>query len=208
MKEPSRLKIEAHHEAGHVLAAFLLGLPVSWATLGRHDADNGDPVTDLAVPLARWEAVFKSQSPEPDVITTRWKALMFKMAGSAAEVLLLGQRSVFGGSLDTESAEDLLQRCIPDADLRTRYLAELRLAAIQLLAEPPHWKAVQAVAEKLLANRGRRVGRLVLHRIIAEAVGQVPWRPRGAIRAPAFSTTRAPDCLPGVLLEKIEGGKE
>ena len=120
--------------------------------------------------MIQWESAFRSQSPAPEVISLRWRALIFTVSGSAADELLTGRPSLLGGSLDTQWAERMLGRIL-DGDLRERYLAELRLAAMALLSEPPHWQAVETVAAKLMANRGRRVGRLVLSKIITEALG-------------------------------------
>ncbi len=136
--------ITSYHEAGHAVAALLLGLRalrVEWKPAG--------------VTRATGESEIEAASPgqlEPPA-TQVLNRLIACVAGMVAERRCQGgNRLVYNLVMDYEAAKDLIQTIYPDVDPDPLFRAVL-LTAEALLGQATAWAAVEVLADALLARQ-------------------------------------------------------
>jgi ATP-dependent Zn protease len=155
----------AHHEAGHAVAAFVLGLK-----LGRRDVTI---VPDKERDMLGYANIAARLRERPDRATSaRTKArieawAVAHLAGDVAERKFNGRRRL-GGHSDLLQASDLLEYISTSVE---QFDARLRVAYVgarDLIED--NWVSVQAVAEELLRKKtlsADEVAKLVLPRLLA-----------------------------------------
>jgi ATP-dependent Zn protease len=160
-----RYESTAYHEAGHALAAFVLGLK-----LGRRGVAI---VPNEERDMLRCANIAAQLRERPDCATSaRTRArieawAVAQLAGDAAERKFNGRRR-FGGHSDLLQASDLLEYISTSVE---QFQARLRVAYVgagDLIED--NWPLVQAVAEELMRKRrlsSNEVEKLVLPQLLA-----------------------------------------
>ena len=145
----------AYHEAGHAVVAISLGRQVKKATIKRANLQTGG--------VRLGAVMFEKGRSRP---TDDWleDEVIILLAGMVAESNLTGLYCEAGASVDLRAVDRLL-----DSRVRTqRQLDKLKQRLINkaenLLSDPAHAMAVEAVAKELLV-KGEVSGRLVRHHL-------------------------------------------
>lgn len=145
----------AYHESGHAVVAISLGRQVKKATVKRANMQTGG--------VRLGAVVFEKGRSKP---TDDWleDEVIILLAGMVAEARFTGHYCEQGASVDLRAVDGLL-----NSRVRTeRQLEKLRQRLINktehLLDDPAHAKAVEDVAQALLA-KGEVSGRLVRHHL-------------------------------------------
>lgn len=153
----------AIHEAGHAVAAYLLHVRIDHLTI-IPDADR-----QIAGHLKHGPT---SASFKPDIDfgratkTELERQVMLSLAGPAVDELVNSPLAT--SSADVVRALDLAEHAVgSDAELHT-YIDRLISRMKDLLAEPPHWRAVETLADALLEEE--RIGRKRIRQIIGVAI--------------------------------------
>jgi len=147
----------AYHEAGHAVAALLLGLPleeVSISTDAEHELVGGThcrPRLAHLDPDTHWGRV----TPE-DAGQLR-AAIMVSCAGPLAEARCTGRFTWRCGEGDRETAMEYARYVRHDPAAFQAYLDALFRQTTELIYAPQTWPLVEAVARALL-ERGRLDG--------------------------------------------------
>lgn len=137
----------AYHEAGHALAAVLAGAKVHSVTIDPDRDDHPERYGDTQIV---WR---KGKLGEREY---RERSILVALAGPVAEMLYTGDR--FHPALVAEWAGDwadaweLASLLQPDERLRTRLLENAAVELYHLLDQEPHWAALAALADALLAH--------------------------------------------------------
>jgi len=145
----------AYHEAGHAVVAISLGRQVKKATVKRANLQTGG--------VRLGAVMFEKGRSKP---TDDWleDEVIILLAGMVAESSFTGHYCEAGASVDLRAVDRLL-----DSRVRTqRQLDKLRQRLINktenLLSDPAHAVALEAVAKELLI-KGEVSGRLVRHHL-------------------------------------------
>ena len=93
---------------------------------------------------------------------------MSQMAGCEAVSLAVKRRVYKGGETDREHAIELAARCRLEPEGIAAFVTRLAKQIRTKLAHPPHWAAVGALAEALVAKK--QLSARVARRIIREAM--------------------------------------
>jgi len=146
VKIPAHLKGTAYHEAGHAVAALLLGRRFKAISI-EPDGDILGLVSGIA-----WPRAFR---PDTDDIDSRArsnieKRIMIAAAGEGAESLYTGRRVMHYACQDAMQAVDLASYVCPENEECSAYTNWLWLRAKNLIREPRSWIMVEALASKLL----------------------------------------------------------
>jgi ATP-dependent Zn protease len=144
-----KLEATAYHEAGHVVAAFLLHRGFRTVTIIPKEDSLGH--------------MLKTAPPRnlhPDYQTDAraeiWlrREITICLAGPVAEKLHTGRGNWrIGGSSDFHHAVDWASDIMGDPDEIGAYLDWLTLVTKNMLKHPHHWPIVQALAAELLSRR-------------------------------------------------------
>lgn len=148
--DPDDLVGTAYHEAGHAVAACVLGVAIAIVALGpeRHAEEDsvsgyirfGPRPNDLAL------------TPEdPPTLELIEQHVIIDHAGWPAQERATGVKAGIGRIYDETRSHEVLSRLIPDETERRAFLARAEARALQIVTE--HWPAVEAVAKALLLQR-------------------------------------------------------
>lgn len=181
----------AYHEAGHAVACVLLRLALRSASIVPDDASDGRVATRPA--YAALERVADGIYAPGDFVRV-CDGLVATLAGPAAEARYRGldhPTGVLSGS-DRDQATEWCLRASGPGQEASAMLVWLACRADNLVASPPHWKAVAAVADALLdretlsAATVRRIARAELAGpgVAVVTASSLTPKNRGASRAP------------------------
>lgn len=158
----------AYHEAGHAVAAYLLKIRIDFVTI---ISETGGEI-----------AGYLRHGPLPGIE----RGVMLALAGPVVDEFI---NSPLGGSeADKAHALDLAEQAIGSNDQLQTYIDRLWSQTWDLLTDPEHWRAIEHVAEALLAgddilleeeivneDQGQidefRIGRKRVRQIIEAAIG-------------------------------------
>jgi hypothetical protein len=148
------LKAVAYHEAGHAVMAFELQRAVRQISI---------------VPSADAEGFVRPGKRPPsfhpdyntDNKTRDWveREVLISLAGCAADSKYRGRTIRAGGADDYNKAISMAAYLTPELRETIAYVEWLRIKAENMIAFPPNWSAVQAIAAELLDRKtisGRR----------------------------------------------------
>jgi ATP-dependent Zn protease len=137
----------AYHEAGHAYVAVYLGAKVRSVTI---DPDNDDGPARFGDTQIIWR---RSRLSEKQF---RERAIQVSLAGPVAEMLYTGDPFhpglVAEWAHDWQAAWELAELLFVDERKRLSYLEDLTGVLYRLLDSEPHWSAVAALADNLLAH--------------------------------------------------------
>jgi ATP-dependent Zn protease len=137
----------AYHEAGHAYVAVYLGAKVRSVTI---DPDNDDGPARFGDTQIIWR---RSRLSEKQF---RERAIQVSLAGPVAEMLYTGDPFhpglVAEWAHDWQTAWELAELLFADQRKRLSYLEDLTGVLYRLLDSEPHWSAVAALADNLLAH--------------------------------------------------------
>ncbi len=137
----------AYHEAGHAYVAVYLGAKVRSVTI---DPDNDDGPARFGDTQIIWR---RSRLSEKQF---RERAIQVSLAGPVAEMLYTGDPFhpglVAEWAHDWQAAWELAEPLFADQRKRLSYLEDLTGVLYRLLDSEPHWSAVAALADNLLAH--------------------------------------------------------
>lgn len=169
----------AYHEAGHVIAAYVLRIASKRVTIvpegeaggaAVHETPAKDPrYVDAPVTVEDWTWYRRRSGTESARLALRVKRakahLVICYAGPAAQRRLTGRWDHVSAASDYRNADDLA--CALDESWQDvpRLTKEARRRAEEIIDE--NWSAVQAVAEALL--RRRTISGAYVRRIVASA---------------------------------------
>ena len=161
--DDSTRRAMAYHEAGHCVAGYSKGTPLQ--RVGLHETKYGVPPDGLplAVALAGRAALERLEVPQ-GVIDGATISDARDLLGIAASIVVTD--FVVHPSMFSDEGEALLKRRSQEfvEGLGDRPLNEARA----IMADPRHWRAVEALAEALLERK--TIPGDEAHRIIAEAM--------------------------------------
>lgn len=151
----------AYHEAGHAVAAYDLRIALDYVTVVPTEDYAGCTGARFAVTEQnRWtlrDAVLRSRIENIAIAC---------FAGDAAE-RRHNRRRRYGGAADFTLTFDYLLELTGSIREAEAYAKWLDIRAEQLVAQPPHWAAIKALANALLKQE--RIGGRAARRIIQEA---------------------------------------
>lgn len=137
----------AYHEAGHAYVAVYLGAKVRSVTI---DPDNDDGPARFGDTQIIWR---RSRLSEKQF---RERAIQVSLAGPVAEMLYTGDPFhpglVAEWAHDWQAAWEMAELLFVDQRKRLSYLEDLTGVLYRLLDSEPHWSAVAALADNLLAH--------------------------------------------------------
>lgn len=137
----------AYHEAGHAYVAVYLGAKVRSVTI---DPDNDDGPERFGDTQIIWR---RSRLSEKQF---RERAIQVSLAGPVAEMLYTGDPFhpglVAEWAHDWQTAWELADLLFVDQRKRLEYLEQMTGVLYRLLDSEPHWSAVAALADHLLAH--------------------------------------------------------
>lgn len=140
------MEATAYHEAGHALIATLLGGRVKSVTIAPDDDDGPRRFGDTQV---HW----RRSVSERDL---HEHGIRVALAGPVAEMLYSGDPfhpgTVAEWASDWQAAWELAEPFFPDHRKRLAYLEEVTRQLHRQLDAAPHWSAVAALADHLLAH--------------------------------------------------------
>lgn len=136
----------AVHEAGHIVAAYLLGVPFTGATLWTEERRPGDWNTSGRAHYAsRWD----EHLDDDDSLHAR------QMIAMAGRVVADRYDDFTGDWLTTDDDRTVLgiEHARGRFGFDERELLQARYAEVKtLLDDPHHWRAIEAVADALVAT--------------------------------------------------------
>lgn len=137
----------AYHEAGHAYIAVYHGAKVRSVTI---DPDNDDGPARFGDTQIVWK---RSRLTEKQF---RERAIQVSLAGPVAEMLYTGDPFhpglVAEWAHDWQAAWEMAELLFADQRKRLEYLEQVTGALYRLLDSEPHWSAVAALADHLLAH--------------------------------------------------------
>lgn len=151
-KQSLRKMRVAYHEAGHVVAAYLLNRKFEYVTI----RPENYPVRGFYYRMGHVEYSDNHDLQDHDSIENE---IIFNLAGGVAEELLaakglIGRNKALDSSLtDRCKANCILKRLNSDLDnpnAHKVHLDKLYSRCVDLLSHPPHWAATEAVAKELM----------------------------------------------------------
>ncbi len=143
----------AHHEAGHAVAAWCLGVEIEYVTL--KDWVMKEPLTQLV----------QRDYPTDREVAETW-AIQY-LAGGAAEERFTGEPSI-GSHDDRKNAAEVVEPFMPDVDERKALLASLDEQAVQLVTD--RWSLIGALAKGLIELR--ETSRDPFHQMTGDEIDQ------------------------------------
>jgi Peptidase family M41 len=166
-----KIEATAHHEAGHAVVAWSLGIPLRHATI-IPDEDSIGHV--LFHKLPKWcEENSRSYSPDRARIFME-KRIQINLAGQIAEKVFRGRRpNRYSHRSDDDHSVDIAIRFAGTGEIATAWLHWLFLntrARVEL-----NWKQIQAVASELVKHR--RLSNTEVIAAIDASFGLTPFRP-------------------------------
>ena len=164
------LKATAYHEAGHVVARWRFGCPISQVTI--------TPAEDY-LGMATGDSPLQFMDPDwdasPEVDQAMKEAVVISLAGPAAQKRFdLGSWQDYHGSGDFDSATNVLLRLGGTSEMVNAISDELSTQAENLVER--HWSEISVVAEALLEQHDLDgdTARLLLEAFTGEVVPTSP----------------------------------
>ena len=162
-RERVRLERIAYHEAGHAVAAALLGCRFGMLSLAADPRNETAHTGPLQIDL--WKYAFPVGQPIriPQVLTILW-------AGTAAETQLTGRRIAPDTDPDRQTVSRFLDLMrARDVKIADEWERRPRLNAHALLRQPKQAAAVEALVDALLAEHllGHFTARGIINRALA-----------------------------------------
>lgn len=154
----------AYHEAGHAVAAWILGLKFKQVTIHPTGRGTLGCITELNAP--RWFRPDLQMTPRIRVMAER-RILVF-FAGKCAQEQYLGKGVRTGYESDYDAAVALAAKLCSDSDVADAYLTYCLTAAKAVIRR--NWSAVAAVAEALVEVETLSFGQVA--RLIASTLMQ------------------------------------
>ena len=140
------MELEAYHEAGHAYMATLLGGRVTLVSIEPDDDDGPRRTGETQV---RWSRKLNERE-------VAQRALQVALAGPVAEMLYTGDpfhpAGIAEWQQDWRMAEDYVSRLPVRPSERAAWLEQLTVELYRLLDTEPHWSAIAALADHLLAH--------------------------------------------------------
>jgi hypothetical protein len=149
--DPEKDLITAHHEAGHAVAARLLGVPVGETAMKGHGSGQGLVPGRLTVKAIRESNL-------------AWEHAVVARLGPETESLFFGQADPDWCQDDEEVVARLYLTFFASEMSDLQYRAELRSRTAKVIESPGFREAVKAVAQILLEKR------IVCEEEVAEAI--------------------------------------
>jgi hypothetical protein len=126
----------AYHEAGHAVAALILGRPVAWVSVR--------PDRKFLGVCAFGKSVFR---PSEDWVE---REAVIALAGPAAEAGLTGEIDWLAAAHDRDYAFDLARGRVGHSRRAERLVKRWLARADHLLGRPEAWEAVERIAAELV----------------------------------------------------------
>lgn len=142
----------AYHEAGHAVAAFLLGHVIECIVID-YDGPARDESGDHPRHFIRWSDEMLVEDMELPHAEAR---CLFAFAGDAAEMHLIGRRPPeerFDHGRDYWLAMAAAWHQYPENNLRHEFLDKMEQRAHAFVREPLHWQQIQTLASTLIVRR-------------------------------------------------------
>lgn len=134
----------AYHEAGHVVAAHCLGIPLDYVTIVR---DSGETHDRLGWTQPKDREVDRSDKEIAD------NYAIYALAGLAAwDRLNFDSASSFAGTLDILKADEFILKSsyLFSEDERQAHIDVLNKKAEEMISTAENWKKVELVAKALM----------------------------------------------------------
>lgn len=141
------VELTAYHEAGHAFMAAYLGAKVRSVTIEPDDDDGPQRFGDTQIVWRR------SRMSERKLCES---SIQVSLAGPVAEMLYSGDPYhpglVAEWANDWQSAWEFAEALFTDQRKRLEYLERVTGELYRLMDSEPHWSAVAAIADNLLAH--------------------------------------------------------
>jgi hypothetical protein len=146
-RDLKRLKAIAHHEAGHAVARWCLGLRFRDASI-IPNSDEGTLGHVLSCHMPKW---FDPESTiSPRVRLRIEKEIISSFAGQIAQTKFLGRKPRYGMHADNEGAVDIATY-VASGETLNAFLHFLFLRSRDLVHAK--WREIECVAEALISGR-------------------------------------------------------
>ena len=153
----------AHHEAGHAVAAVVLGIGLDRVSIVDDPDVSGRIVLSQEWP--RYGPGFDPHKPEDRRVAERW--ILLALVGEYADADCSGRFADFrnpGATWDWDCAEALAEPLFEDLLARETFLQDMKRRAERFVTEPLRRRQICAVAASLGGLReldGRQVARIM-----------------------------------------------
>jgi hypothetical protein len=185
-RDLKRLKAIAHHEAGHAVARWWLGLRFRDASI-IPNSDEGTLGHVLSCHMPKW---FDPESTiSPRVRLRIEKEIISSFAGQIAQAKFLGRKPRYGMHADNEGAVDIATY-VASGETLDAFLHFLFLRSRDLVHAK--WREIECVAEALIS--GRRLMYKDLIRVIDRGLNLPPFP---ALKQTRRGTSKRDVNLPG-----------
>lgn len=146
-----QLEKTAYHEAGHAVVAYLLGRSVRLVTIV--PSEDGTLLGHVLYVPPRLKDEYQYWG-SPSLKRAAFENIVrISLAGSIAEGRMAGRQSHRQASSDYRYAVEVVSGLVGDDRELSAYLNWLWISTENLLSVKPHWRAVEALAQKLLELR-------------------------------------------------------
>ena len=155
-----KLRRIAYHEAGHAVAAFVLGHSISCMVID-NEAFSRDESGDQTRHFVQWSDEVLTDEMELRHAEDR---ALFAFAGDAADMHLVGDRPAgesFDHGRDYWLAMVAAWKFFPENRQRHAFLEEMEICAHAFVSEPLRWHQIQTLADALL-DRHEMTGKEVV----------------------------------------------
>jgi hypothetical protein len=149
--------ITAHHEAGHAVGAFMLGLPTKVVYIKADGSGQGDWKPTLTIGEIRAHGLWQEH------------AICGELGRTVERMLFGSYDSRFCGD-DQYVIDRLLLTFLPDRGEREKFKAKLPQLAEEVTRRPFFFESVKAVAQELL--KGERLDNTGVKAVIEEAMAK------------------------------------
>ena len=147
----SRLERSAYHEAGHAVAAYVLGRRTTDITIAAETESVG---RCQYAELRDFDPELPRPYGGPQVESVAELQILSYLAGPIAESTLTGEKDwrKTGGNGDVPRAVDLAMYLTGDIKKAESYLKRLWLQTEELITNPENWAAIEALAAELVEH--------------------------------------------------------
>lgn len=147
----SQLERSAYHEAGHAVATYVLGQPVTDIAVVLDPANLG---RCLYAELRNFDPDLPRPYGGPQAPGAADRQILTYLAGPIAESALTGEKDwrKTGGNGDIPRAIDLAMYLTGDIKKTESYLERLWLQTEGIVTNPENWAAIEALAAELVEH--------------------------------------------------------